>query len=340
MYIGLTVVTQASCISLVAVSYVFTIILRNVVRRIRYATGKVFEGPMDLLMFSLFSADALQAMGGAMSIQWIQDGKVEVGNFCSAQGIVQQLGETGVAMTTLMIAVYTFLGGWLGKDTRTMPIWVTQVLMAAVWLFITLMIILGNVINRDKHFETPTPYWCWIGADYLQWRMWGEYFWFWLTLAVSVVIYIPLYLWSRGNLLFDEHTWWKFTLRRVDSNADSELKVIRRRSMVMLAYPVVYCISILPLSVVRWIGFIQERGHRPNHVSSTATFAADTIYSLSGVFNVVLLLTTRPDSVLFCKSKSAGRAPSFRDSQEQSAHNLTENGEVEMLGLGRLPSRS
>jgi len=340
--IGLTVVAQAGLVSLVAVCYVFTIILRNITWRIRHASGKalhVFDGPMDLLMFSLFSADVLQAIGAVMSIKWIQDGKVEVGEFCNAQGIVQQLGETGVAMTTLMIAVYTFLGGWLGKDVKSMPMWVTQMLMVAIWFFIALMTMLGNVINRGKHFVIPTPYWCWIGADYLQWRIWGEYFWFWITLAVSLVIYIPLYLWSRGNLLFDEHSWWKLSLKRVESNADPELKVIRRRSFVMLAYPGVYCISILPFSVVRWIGFIQERGHRPNRVSSTATFAVAAIYGLSGVCNVVLLLTTRPDSVLFCKFKrlTEGHAPSLRNSPEQSSHDLTDNDGDE--GIGRLPSR-
>jgi len=292
---------------------------------------------MDLIMFSLFSADALQAIGAVMSIPWIQNGRVEVGKFCIAQGIVQQVGETGVAMTTLMIAVYTFLGGWLGKDIKSMPIWVTQVVMAAMWLFIFLITMLGNVINRDKHFVTPTPYWCWINADYLQWRIWGEYFWFWLTLAASLVIYIPLYLWSRGNLLFDEHTWWRITLQRVGLNADPELKVIQRRSMVMLLYPGVYCISILPFSVVRWIGFIQERGHRPNRVSATATFAVAAIYSLSGACNVVLLLTTRPDSLLFCKFSrlTAGHAPSPRNSPGQSSHDLTAGEDI-----GRLPSRS
>jgi len=342
--IGLTVVAEAGLVSLVAVSYVFTIILRNIGWRIRRASGKalhVFDGPMDLLMFSLFSADVLQAIGAVMSIKWIQDGKVEVGGFCRAQGIVQQLGETGVAMTTLVIAVYTFLGVCLGKDIKSMPIWITQMLMAAICLFIMLMITLGNVINRDKHFATPTPYYCWIGADYLHWRIWGEYFWFWITLAVSFVTYIPLYLWVHGNLLFDEHTWWKFTLQRVDLNADPERKVIRRRSLVMLAYPIVYCISILPLSIARWTGFIQERGHRPNHVPSTATFAVVAIYGLSGACNVVLLLTTRPGSTLFCNFKrlTAGHASSLCNSLEQSSCDLTENGEGEDIGLGRLPSQ-
>jgi len=56
-----------------------------------------------------------------MSLRWVHEGKVESGEFCNAQGqlwlcvvdfsciksitgIVQQLGETGVAMTTLVSA--------------------------------------------------------------------------------------------------------------------------------------------------------------------------------------------------------------------------------------------
>ena len=92
-------------------------------------------------------------------------------------GIVSQLGETSVAIITLvsartfildqflkeswivhkMIAVYTFLGGWLGKDIKLVPIWLTRVLLMAVWLFVVLMTMLGNVINRGKHFQSPTP---------------------------------------------------------------------------------------------------------------------------------------------------------------------------------------
>lgn len=54
-----------------------------------------------------------------MDIKWIKDGKVEIGGFCTAQGkliicyvirssyfsragVIQQLGETGVAITTLV----------------------------------------------------------------------------------------------------------------------------------------------------------------------------------------------------------------------------------------------
>jgi len=295
---------------------------------------------VDLLMFSLFSADVLQSIGAVMDIKWINDGKVEVGGFCNAQGIVKQLGETSVAMTTLVIAVYTFVGVWLGNPMKSM--WVTRVVLMAIWLFVAFMIILGNIINRGKgksHFQSPTPFWCWIGEDYLQWRIWGEYIWFWITLGFSLVIYIPLSLWERGNLLFDESTWWKVTFQKVDLTADPKLKVNRRRSLAMLAYPLVYCVSIIPLSVVRVMGFVQEQGNGVNHIPSTAIFAVTAIYSLSGICNVVLLLTTRPDSVLFGKAKhsASGYALSRRNSQEHSSPKGEGGEDVE---LGTLPSRS
>jgi hypothetical protein len=75
-------------------------------------------------------------------------------------------------------------------------------------------------------------YWCWIGEPYLKWRIFGEYMWFWMTLLVSIATYIPLYLWSRGNINFDNASWWKFTIQRADHSEG--LRGIRRRSLIML----------------------------------------------------------------------------------------------------------
>jgi hypothetical protein len=110
--------------------------------------------------------------------------------------------------------------------------------------------------------------------------------------------------------------------------------------LISTRYPLVYCISVIPLSVVRFIGFVQERNNGVEHVPSTATFAVAAIFSLSGACNVVLLLTTRPDSVLFGKpmGSTSGHAPSLRNSQEHSLHNMGSNLDDE--DIGRLPSRS
>lgn len=45
----------------------------------------------------------------------------------------------------------------MGKDIRSMAL--TSSVVGAVWFFIILMVILGNVINRGQnvHYEAPTP---------------------------------------------------------------------------------------------------------------------------------------------------------------------------------------
>ncbi len=39
------------------------------------------------MQFSLLLAEALQAIGGIVNVNWIQSGMVEEGNFCRAQGL-------------------------------------------------------------------------------------------------------------------------------------------------------------------------------------------------------------------------------------------------------------
>ena len=56
----------------------------------------------------------------------------------------------------------------------------------------------------------------------------------------------------------------------------------------------------MPLSIIRWIAFVQEsRNGGISHMPSAATLASEAIFGLSGFFNVILLLTTKPGSGLF-----------------------------------------
>ena len=83
------------------------------------------------LQLSLFAADLLQAIGAALDVKWVHQGFVQVGGFCTAQGMqpyikccyalliltlgaffsgaIQQLGETGVAMSTLVSISLTLI---------------------------------------------------------------------------------------------------------------------------------------------------------------------------------------------------------------------------------------
>ncbi|KAJ7188924.1 hypothetical protein C8R46DRAFT_878372 [Mycena filopes] len=314
--IGVTVRVESGLVSLIAVVGVFILIIRNGIRHVR-RTGKwhLVHHPMDVLMLSLFVGDLVQAVGAVMDIQWVHSGVVSAGPFCTAQGVVQQLGETTAAMTTLLIALFTFAGIWFRSGSTALA----TVLVILVWLFVVLIIAIGNATHRGTHslFESPVPYWCWIGRQgFLGYRLAGEYIWFWITLAVSILVYITLFLWARGNLTISDTVWWRFSVHRRDPSAEvgAAERARRRRSYAMIAYPACYCLLLIPLSVVRWIGFAQEHGGRPNRIPSAATFAVISIYGLSGASNVVLLLSTKPNSMLF------GDGRVVKDEEEEHGH--------------------
>ncbi|EIM82772.1 uncharacterized protein STEHIDRAFT_160399 [Stereum hirsutum FP-91666 SS1] len=285
--IGLTVIAEASTLSVLAIFVLFGFIIRNVYRHSRYSRGQwsLVQEPTDIYMLSLFTFDLIQAIGSVMDMKWVNEGKTYKGSYCTAQGVIQELGETGVAITTIIIAVHTFVGVFwrIGTKNRT----VAFTLVGMVWLFVALLVGISSGIHNDPNnlYVTPTPYWCWIAQEFKGERIAGEYLWLWIALFTSILVYVPLFLWSQGMLSVDTSQWWR--------------------------YPFVYSIVTLPLSVVRWIGFgLESHGSK---VPSAATFVAASLYGLSGFLNVLLILLTRPQLLLFgppITRTARGRAPS------------------------------
>jgi hypothetical protein len=65
------------------------------------------------------------------------------------------------------------------------------------------------------------------------------------------------------------------------------------------SYPILYGFLVLPKSVIRWTGFVQENtGRHVNTMPPAAIFAGRIIYGLSGICNVILFLKTRPHLLL------------------------------------------
>ncbi|KAA1473969.1 hypothetical protein DENSPDRAFT_780811 [Dentipellis sp. KUC8613] len=300
--IGLTLTTEAAFVSLLSVLLLFALIVvrmptfgfRNVFRYRRDAPDpnwRLLDKPLDIYMFSLFCSDLVQALGSVLDVKWVHEGKVYSGAFCSAQGAIQQLGETGVAMTTFVIAVHTFVTAVWKKGIHSR--FAAFCIVGFIWLYVTLFTSIGLGLHAkgDNRWVTPTPYWCWIGQQWAIERIFGEYLWLWITLGTSIVVYIPLFLWSQGVISVDENRWWRFRMHPRKTH-DSEPR--RRFALSMLAYPLSYSVLVLPLSIVRWLTFSTG-----GSVPSAATFVVITLYGLSGVVNVLLMLLTRPRLLLF-----------------------------------------
>lgn len=181
-------------------------------------------------------------------------------------------------------------------------------------------------------------YWCWVGGRWKGQRIVGEYLWLWLTLLVSICVYVPMFLWIAGNLVVYQKPRWKFRLhlRARDPESDDEDGSLKPPSMPSLAllayvifpryfsakfnlrtkhsYPVAYSIVVLPISIIRWIEFVQEQNGGADKVPSGWTFAAAFLHDMFGAVNVLLLLTTRPNLLLFEDPEGAGAiAPRLRN---------------------------
>ncbi|KAF8260675.1 hypothetical protein EI94DRAFT_884557 [Lactarius quietus] len=264
--IGLTLIAESSLLSLVALMFVFVLIGRNVrIYRKALPNGgwKLLQGPTDIYMLSLFVYDVLQAMGGVLSVRWAHNGIVTTGSYCTAQGIIQQIGELGVALITLILTVHTFVVAlWnVGSRARHLAFGIVSL----VTLFVAFWVGFGN--GTRKNFETPTPYWCWVGPSSKLERLAGEYVWMWIALFVSVILYALLYFQIKGR--------WSVNLQS------------------MLLYPLAYFFLVLPASIARWSLFNHKK------VSSAATFFSASVFTLSGAINVLLFLTVRPHLLLF-----------------------------------------
>jgi hypothetical protein len=110
-------------------------------------------------------------LGGALNVRWAHDGIVTTGSYCTAQGIIQQTGELGVALTTLVCpSLITF--EFRTNDAR-IQLLTTHSFVTALWsvgieargvafglvvficVFIGLWVGLGDGLN--KNYEAPTP---------------------------------------------------------------------------------------------------------------------------------------------------------------------------------------
>jgi hypothetical protein len=87
------------------------------------------------------------------------------------------------------------------------------------------------------------------------------------------------------------------------------------------SYPILYGFLVLPKSVIRWTGFIQENtGRHVNTMPPAAIFAGRIIYGLSGICNVILFLKTRPRLLLMM--------PPDQSSPTRSHRRVGSNGQI------------
>ena len=201
----------------------------------------------------------------------------------------------------------------------------------------------SSLLPISLPFQSPTPYWCWIGGGFDAERIVGEYFWLWTAALSSIFFYTLLFFRLRGNIQVDPQDWKRIRIRlhprsRVpdDPFHDAPFTAACREAMTMIWYPICYTILVLPLSIVRWRTFrspTQQTVQTPFAVTAVVV----TIFGLSGVINVALIMLTRRNLLLFGERRGVVRTQESRDisaGRFRPGLTLSEHGRALVRGRG------
>ncbi|KZT22233.1 hypothetical protein NEOLEDRAFT_1138387 [Neolentinus lepideus HHB14362 ss-1] len=327
--LGLMVSAEAGLISGLAVVFALALIVRNLHRYLKSTSRSwgFIQEPADIYVLLLFFFEFFQALGGITNIEWVRTGIVHTGSYCTAQGVLQQMGEMGVAISTLVIALHTFRILWFGKTAYDQLI--AYVVTSTAFLFDVLFVALGTGLNTD--YMAPDPFWCWLGGKYLKQKIGGEYIWIWLALLASIILYPPLFFLVRGNISVDPNNWYRPSFHRSrDNNAVRGINAASLKGMLL--YPVIYGITVLPLSIARWYTFTltdPSQEWQTTRAVAGGTFFAEATFRLSGVCNVIIVLTTRR-RLLFLRQSPNVQAPSSETLQDGQKSASEQGASVEM----------
>ncbi|KZS90734.1 family A G protein-coupled receptor-like protein [Sistotremastrum niveocremeum HHB9708] len=278
--LGLLFEVQAACLSAICVVGLLVYLGWTAIRTRRQRGKHALPSHLHVLFVSLLFSDLLHSIGSILNIPWIRDSGVLEGPLCTAQGIFRQMGDTGVALEILAIAVFTWgviVRGWSSPSLKT-----TFVIVGLIWIFVILITLVSYGVHKaaGQVYYGNTRYWCWIRSPYsLPDGIALQYGWFWLTAAINLVLYISVAV-----------TLLKSKRRCRNAQMPEGQRSLQKIAFQMTWYPIIYLITITPMSITRlWIFTNPE--HPPPFA---ATALAAVLLTLSGVFNAVLFSITRP----------------------------------------------
>ncbi|ESK97967.1 hypothetical protein Moror_905 [Moniliophthora roreri MCA 2997] len=218
--LGLVFIVEFASLSAIAVVSLLLYILYSAVTIKRGASRAwTVSTHVHYYFVNLLLSDLIQAIGAIFNVKWIAEAKVTEGTTCTVQGIFKQIGDVGVALTSLAIATHTLLVLVFRVHSRPRT---ALVVLAVIWIFIALIVGINMGVHRGQRYYGNTQYWCWITEQYAEERIGLEYLWMWLAAFMNLVCYVLIALVLKGS---------------------------------NIPYPLIYIVTVFPIAVVRWLAF-------------------------------------------------------------------------------------
>lgn len=111
------------------------------------------------IFVSLLVSNYLQAIASMMDLEWLKDGAVIGGSFCSVQGAFKNAGNVAAAFWSVALSVHVFMLLFL---RRNMSRATCVALITGGWLFVVFVPVIGvtaiQTADKGPYFG-PSGYW-------------------------------------------------------------------------------------------------------------------------------------------------------------------------------------
>ncbi|KAG9029256.1 hypothetical protein FRB95_005530 [Tulasnella sp. JGI-2019a] len=189
---------------------------------------------------------------------------------------------------------------WDWKPSKYSSTWIP--ILLCIWGYVWLFIAGSWLKSAGAVLYTPSPYWCWIGSNHRATRIMGQFFWMWLTVAISAILSILLYLRLRSR--YPPTILVSPSLPASAISRGQRPETTHPNDGKMLWFMASYAVLVIPYSITRWTTFNSiASGHNWVELPFGATVLFTTLFNLSGFIHVLIFLVTRP-SLLFSENST------------------------------------
>lgn len=224
------------------------------------------------LIYNLLLADMQQATAFLLNISALKSNAILVGQpTCFAQGWFVSTGDLASSLFIFAIGAHTFMG--VVKEYR-LPTKAFYSCIAGLWIFNYTLALIGP-IKHGRDFYVRASAWCWINAAYQSERLWLHYFWIFIFMFGTVIIYAIIFIFLRARSRI-QHL---------------QNPTIHGATPLMILYPAIYVICTSPLAIGRIASLAG------NEISLGYFCAAGTMIACNGWLDVLLYASTRADIV-------------------------------------------
>ncbi|KAH7325412.1 hypothetical protein B0J17DRAFT_681269 [Rhizoctonia solani] len=200
--VGIWLVVVASLVSFVSVIALLAhIAINKVIRRLpleRLTTATPYY------FINLLFLDVLMAIGGVLNAHWANEKGPTPGEFCTAQAVIQQIGNVGVAWTTALIALHCAIRYHMGIPDEH-PHRTGIAMTVVIWVALGLLVTIPLARKPDDYYGVSGK-WCWIKTGRTTDMIVAEYMWLWICALLTILIYFFIWLdagkmikWSFGH---------------------------------------------------------------------------------------------------------------------------------------------